>query len=88
MSTQKPRRSRPADRKRQLVDHAAALFLDRGYPHVSVADIAQQFTQGNIETSNNPLDIAIKASATRAQRKRDGRHAAWPGRNGSRIGRQ
>ena len=41
MSTQKPRRSRPADRKRQLVDHAAALFLDRGYPHVSVADIAR-----------------------------------------------
>lgn len=26
---------------------------------VSVAGIAQQFTQGNIETSNNPLDIAI-----------------------------
>lgn len=29
---------------------------------VSVADIAQQFTQGNIETSNNPLDIAINGS--------------------------
>jgi flagellar hook protein FlgE len=26
---------------------------------VAVAGIAQQFTQGNIETSNNPLDIAI-----------------------------
>jgi flagellar hook protein FlgE len=29
---------------------------------VSVAGIAQQFTQGNIETSNNPLDIAINGS--------------------------
>lgn len=33
-------RSRPADRKKQLVDHASTLFLERGYPHVSVADIA------------------------------------------------
>lgn len=29
---------------------------------VAVAGIAQQFTQGNIETSNNPLDIAINGS--------------------------
>src|SRR5438094_9569159 len=29
---------------------------------VSVAAIAQQFTQGNIETSQNPLDIAINGS--------------------------
>nr|WP_314544429.1 flagellar hook protein FlgE [uncultured Massilia sp.] len=29
---------------------------------VSVANIAQQFTQGNIETTNNPLDIAINGS--------------------------
>ena len=29
---------------------------------VSVSAIAQQFTQGNIETSNNPLDIAINGS--------------------------
>src|ERR1051325_5266863 len=28
----------------------------------SVAAIAQQFTQGNIETSNNPLDIAINGA--------------------------
>eukprot|EP01034_Spumella_vulgaris_P035760 gene35760-44096_t len=26
---------------------------------VSVSRLAQQFTQGNIETSNNPLDISI-----------------------------
>ncbi|GAA3704601.1 TetR/AcrR family transcriptional regulator [Gordonia hankookensis] len=42
MSTPKPgRRTRPADRKGQLVDHAATLFLERGYPQVSVADIAR-----------------------------------------------
>ncbi|MGO4477241.1 flagellar hook protein FlgE [Massilia sp. 2TAF26] len=29
---------------------------------VAVAGIAQQFTQGNIETSSNPLDIAINGS--------------------------
>jgi flagellar hook protein FlgE len=29
---------------------------------VSVAGIAQQFTQGNIETTNNPLDIAINGA--------------------------
>jgi len=29
---------------------------------VKVSAIAQQFTQGNIETSNNPLDIAINGS--------------------------
>ncbi|MBT0567516.1 TetR/AcrR family transcriptional regulator [Williamsia sp. CHRR-6] len=32
---------RPADRKRQLTDGAAALFLERGYTAVSVADIAR-----------------------------------------------
>ncbi|MGK2318784.1 TetR/AcrR family transcriptional regulator [Gordonia rhizosphera] len=36
-----PRRIRPADRKRQLLDHAAALFAERGYAQVSVADIAR-----------------------------------------------
>lgn len=42
MPTSKPaRRARPADRKRQLVDHAATLFTDRGYPQVSLADIAR-----------------------------------------------
>ncbi|GAA1482011.1 TetR/AcrR family transcriptional regulator [Gordonia sinesedis] len=42
MTTPKPaRRARPADRKRQLVDHAATLFTDRGYPQVSLADIAR-----------------------------------------------
>ncbi|MBD0860547.1 TetR/AcrR family transcriptional regulator [Gordonia sp. zg691] len=34
-------RARGADRKRQLVDSAAALFLQRGYPQVSLADIAR-----------------------------------------------
>ncbi|WP_124708905.1 TetR/AcrR family transcriptional regulator [Gordonia insulae] len=42
MSTPKPsRRTRPADRKGQLVEHAATLFLERGYPQVSLADIAR-----------------------------------------------
>ncbi|MFT4044162.1 MAG: TetR/AcrR family transcriptional regulator [Gordonia sp. (in: high G+C Gram-positive bacteria)] len=47
MSTRKPspqpapRRARPADRKRQLAANAAALFLERGYPQVSVADVAR-----------------------------------------------
>ncbi|NDK88883.1 TetR/AcrR family transcriptional regulator [Gordonia desulfuricans] len=36
-----PRRTRPADRKRQLVDHATTLFAERGYQQVSVADIAR-----------------------------------------------
>lgn len=35
------RRTRPADRKRQLVDRAAALFSERGYAHVALADIAR-----------------------------------------------
>lgn len=34
-------RTRGADRKRQLVDSAAALFLQRGYAQVSLADIAR-----------------------------------------------
>lgn len=42
MPDQNPaRRARPADRKRQLVDRAVTLFADRGYPHVSVADVAR-----------------------------------------------
>ncbi|MEE3850022.1 TetR/AcrR family transcriptional regulator [Gordonia sp. LSe1-13] len=42
MATEKPtRRTRPADRKRQLVEHAATLFADRGYLQVSLADIAR-----------------------------------------------
>ncbi|MFW0794276.1 TetR/AcrR family transcriptional regulator [Gordonia sp. CPCC 205515] len=42
MPSSKPtRRARPADRKRQLADHAAALFAQRGYPQVSVADVAR-----------------------------------------------
>ncbi|MDL9935176.1 helix-turn-helix domain-containing protein [Gordonia sp. ABSL1-1] len=42
MPTQKPdsRAGRP-DRKRQLVEHAAELFLLRGYAQVSVADVAR-----------------------------------------------
>ncbi|MXP21900.1 TetR family transcriptional regulator [Gordonia sp. HNM0687] len=35
------RRTRPADRKRQLVEQAAVLFADRGYTQVSLADIAR-----------------------------------------------
>ena len=41
MPTSNPRRPRPADRKRQLVGHAATLFADRGYTRVSLADIAR-----------------------------------------------
>ncbi|MFT4201563.1 TetR/AcrR family transcriptional regulator [Gordonia sp. (in: high G+C Gram-positive bacteria)] len=41
MTVQSPRASRPADRRRQLIDHAAELFVQRGYPHVSMADIAR-----------------------------------------------
>lgn len=41
MTVQSARASRPADRRRQLIDHAATLFLQRGYPHVSMADIAR-----------------------------------------------
>ncbi|MYR07202.1 TetR family transcriptional regulator [Gordonia sp. SID5947] len=42
MATEKPtRRTRPADRKGQLVQHAAALFAERGYTQVSLADIAR-----------------------------------------------
>ncbi|MCF8587399.1 TetR/AcrR family transcriptional regulator [Gordonia sp. HY366] len=33
--------SRPANRKRQLIDHSAQLFLRHGYPQVSMADIAR-----------------------------------------------
>ncbi len=40
MPDQKSRRARPADRKRQLIDHAAALFSERGFAQVSMADIA------------------------------------------------
>ncbi len=36
-----PTTRRPADRKRQLIDGAAQLFLERGYPQVSVAEIAR-----------------------------------------------
>lgn len=32
---------RPANRKRQLIDHCAQLFLKHGYPQVSMADIAR-----------------------------------------------
>ncbi|MFT3660815.1 MAG: TetR/AcrR family transcriptional regulator [Gordonia sp. (in: high G+C Gram-positive bacteria)] len=35
-----PRRSSAEDRRRQLSAAAAALFTDRGYPHVSVSDVA------------------------------------------------
>ncbi|MFC7755444.1 TetR/AcrR family transcriptional regulator [Tsukamurella soli] len=34
-------RLRPAERRRQLIAIAAALFTERGYEHVSVADIAR-----------------------------------------------
>ena len=33
--------SRPADRRSQLIERAADLFVQRGYPHVSMADIAR-----------------------------------------------
>ena len=41
MTVQSARASRPADRRRQLIEHAAELFVLRGYPHVSMADIAR-----------------------------------------------
>jgi AcrR family transcriptional regulator len=42
MPTEKPtRRTRPADRKSQLIEQAAVLFADRGYTQVSLADIAR-----------------------------------------------
>ncbi|MDF0531479.1 TetR/AcrR family transcriptional regulator [Tsukamurella sp. 8F] len=34
-------RLRPADRRRQLIEIASALFTERGYAHVSIADIAR-----------------------------------------------
>jgi len=40
-STSGVRRARSNDRRRQLIDAATLLFADRGYPHVSVADIAR-----------------------------------------------
>ncbi|MGB3698284.1 MAG: TetR/AcrR family transcriptional regulator [Gordonia sp. (in: high G+C Gram-positive bacteria)] len=43
MTTSKPaRRPRSIDRRRQLIDAATVLFAERGYPHVSVADIARR----------------------------------------------
>lgn len=41
MPSPKPTRARPADRKRQLADHAATLFAERGYTQVALADIAR-----------------------------------------------
>ncbi len=41
MTVQSTRSTRPADRRRQLIEHAAELFVQRGYPHVSMADIAR-----------------------------------------------
>ncbi len=41
-SSRTARNTRSADRRRQLIDAAAALFVERGYPHVSVADIARR----------------------------------------------
>lgn len=42
MSTENStRRARPADRRRQLIAHAVTLFAERGYAHVSLADIAR-----------------------------------------------
>lgn len=40
MTEQTARRASARDRRRQLVDAAAALFAERGYPHVSVSDVA------------------------------------------------
>lgn len=39
-SSKAPRRCRAEDRRRQLSAAAATLFATRGYPHVSVADVA------------------------------------------------
>lgn len=41
MPDRKTTRTKGADRKRQLVDSAATLFVQRGYSQVSVADIAR-----------------------------------------------
>ncbi len=41
MPDRKTTRTKGADRKRQLVDSAATLFVQRGYAQVSVADIAR-----------------------------------------------
>ncbi|GAB11596.1 putative TetR family transcriptional regulator [Gordonia araii NBRC 100433] len=41
MTVHSARASRPADRRRQLIARAADLFVQRGYPHVSMADIAR-----------------------------------------------
>ncbi len=41
MTMQSARASRPADRRSQLIERAADLFVQRGYPHVSMADIAR-----------------------------------------------
>ncbi|ALG86294.1 TetR/AcrR family transcriptional regulator [Gordonia phthalatica] len=41
-ATRSTRRTRSLDRRRQLIDAATLLFAERGYPHVSVADIARK----------------------------------------------
>lgn len=41
-TTRATRRSRSIDRRRQLIDAATVLFAERGYAHVSVADIARR----------------------------------------------
>lgn len=41
MTIQSARANRPADRRNQLIEWAADLFVQRGYPHVSMADIAR-----------------------------------------------
>ncbi|KJR08326.1 MULTISPECIES: TetR/AcrR family transcriptional regulator [Gordonia] len=41
-TTKATRRTRSTDRRRQLIDAATVLFAERGYPHVSVTDIARR----------------------------------------------
>ncbi|EGD54847.1 TetR/AcrR family transcriptional regulator [Gordonia neofelifaecis] len=41
-TTKATRRPRSTDRRRQLIEAATVLFAERGYPHVSVADIARR----------------------------------------------
>ncbi len=49
---------------------------------VSVADVRQQFTQGNITTTNNPLDIAVNGDGFFRMVSSIGNNTPMYGRNG------